>query len=72
MDEIADLFLMLAQKDGENKVEEALDKVKALCEKFPMLDICCGSGAFLVTAMGKMFKEAARPEDIEYIRKNNA
>lgn len=36
-----------------------------------VVDICCGSGAFLVTAMGKMFKEAATPEDIEYIRKNN-
>lgn len=35
------------------------------------MDICCGSGAFLVTAMGRMFKEAATPEDIEYIRKNN-
>jgi len=39
MDEIADLFLMLAQKDGENRVEEALNKVKALCEKFPIKDI---------------------------------
>lgn len=36
-----------------------------------VIDICCGSGAFLVTAMGKMFKQAATPEDIEYIRKNN-
>lgn len=36
-----------------------------------VVDICCGSGAFLVTAMGKMFKEAATPDDIEYIRKNN-
>lgn len=36
-----------------------------------VVDICCGSGAFLVTAMGKMFNEAATPDDIEYIRKNN-
>ncbi len=36
-----------------------------------VVDICCGSGAFLVTAMGKMFKEAATTEEIEYIRKNN-
>lgn len=36
-----------------------------------VVDICCGSGAFLVTAMGKMFKEAATAEEINYIRKNN-
>lgn len=35
-----------------------------------VVDICCGSGAFLVTAMGKMFKQAVTPEEIEYIRKN--
>lgn len=35
-----------------------------------VVDICCGSGAFLVTAMGRMFKQAATPEEIEYIRKN--
>lgn len=36
-----------------------------------VVDICCGSGAFLVTAMGIMFKQAVAPEEIEYIRKNN-
>ena len=36
-----------------------------------IVDICCGSGAFLVTAMGIMFKQAASDEEIEYIRKNN-
>jgi type I restriction-modification system DNA methylase subunit len=36
-----------------------------------VVDICCGSGAFLVTAMGMMFKQAATPDEIEYIRKNN-
>lgn len=36
-----------------------------------VVDICCGSGAFLVTAMGIMFKEAVTDDDIEYIRKNN-
>lgn len=36
-----------------------------------VVDICCGSGAFLVTAMGMMFKQAATDEEIEYIRKNN-
>lgn len=36
-----------------------------------VVDICCGSGAFLVSAMGRMFKEAATPDEIEYIRKNN-
>ncbi len=34
-------------------------------------DICCGSGAFLVTAMGMMVKDATNEEEIEYIRKNN-
>ncbi|RGH91611.1 SAM-dependent methyltransferase [Ruminococcus sp. AM27-11LB] len=36
-----------------------------------VVDICCGSGAFLVTSMGKMFKQATTEEEIEYIRKNN-
>lgn len=36
-----------------------------------VVDICCGSGAFLVTAMGRMFKKASTPEEIEYIRQNN-
>lgn len=36
-----------------------------------VVDICCGSGAFLVTAMGTMFKQAVTADDIEYIRKNN-
>lgn len=34
-----------------------------------VVDICCGSGSFLVTAMSKMFKEA-NPEETENIRKN--
>ena len=33
-----------------------------------VVDICCGSGAFLVTAMSKMFKNA-NPIEIEQIRK---
>jgi len=33
-----------------------------------VVDICCGSGSFLVTAMSKMFKEA-NPEEIDRIRK---
>ena len=32
-----------------------------------VVDICCGSGSFLVTAMSKMFKNA-NPEEIEHIR----
>lgn len=36
-----------------------------------VIDICCGSGAFLVTAMGIMFKEAKTDADIERIRKYN-
>lgn len=34
-----------------------------------VVDICCGSGSFLVTAMSKMFKEA-NPEEVERIRDN--
>ena len=32
-----------------------------------VVDICCGSGSFLVTAMSKMFKDA-NPTEIEHIR----
>ncbi|KAF0092163.1 MAG: putative restriction enzyme subunit alpha [Fusobacteria bacterium] len=35
-----------------------------------IVDICCGSGSFLVTAMSKMFK-SANPEEIEKIRKDS-
>lgn len=34
-----------------------------------VVDICCGSGSFLVTAMSKMFKDA-NPEEVEQIRKD--
>ena len=34
-----------------------------------VVDICCGSGSFLITAMSKMFKEA-NPQEIENIRRN--
>lgn len=34
-----------------------------------VVDICCGSGSFLVTAMSKMFSQA-NPEDVERIRKD--
>ncbi|EOS30624.1 hypothetical protein C807_02165 [Lachnospiraceae bacterium 28-4] len=34
-----------------------------------VVDICCGSGSFLVTAMSKMFKNA-NPDEIENIRQN--
>ena len=34
-----------------------------------VVDICCGSGSFLVTAMSKMFKQA-NPEEVEHIRKD--
>ena len=33
-----------------------------------VVDICCGSGSFLVTAMSKMFKNA-NPDEVEKIRK---
>lgn len=33
-----------------------------------VVDICCGSGSFLVTAMGKMFRDA-NPVEVEQIRK---
>lgn len=35
-----------------------------------VVDICCGSGAFLVTAMSKMFKDATKQE-INQIRKDS-
>ncbi len=35
-----------------------------------VVDICCGSGSFLVTAMSKMFKDA-NPDEVENIRKNS-
>ncbi len=34
-----------------------------------VVDICCGSGSFLVTAMSKMFKDA-NPDEVENIRRN--
>lgn len=34
-----------------------------------VVDICCGSGSFLVTAMSKMFKDA-NPDEIERIRED--
>ena len=33
-----------------------------------VVDICCGSGSFLVTAMSKMFRNAS-PDDVESIRR---
>ncbi|MCE2706350.1 MAG: N-6 DNA methylase [Proteobacteria bacterium] len=36
-----------------------------------VVDICCGSGSFLVTAMNKMFKDAAHPDKKEQIRKEH-
>ena len=35
-----------------------------------VVDICCGSGAFLVTALGKMIKQA-NPKEISKIKKEN-
>lgn len=34
-----------------------------------VVDICCGSGSFLVTAMSKMFKDA-NPDEVERIRQD--
>lgn len=36
-----------------------------------IIDICCGSGSFLVTSMGIMIKQAKNDKEIDYIRKNN-
>lgn len=36
-----------------------------------VIDICCGSGSFLVAAMARMFKDANTAEEVEHIRKNN-
>ncbi len=35
-----------------------------------VVDICCGSGSFLVTAMSKMFKDA-NPIEVEHVRQNS-
>ena len=50
---------------------EFMSEVININKDSKVIDICCGSGAFLVTAMGTMFKEAVTSGDIEYIRKNN-
>ncbi len=39
MDEIADIFLLLAQDDGEGRIDEAQMKVKELAKNFPIKDI---------------------------------
>lgn len=36
-----------------------------------VVDIACGSGSFLVTAMKKMFDDAGNPNELENIRNNN-
>jgi len=36
-----------------------------------VIDIACGSGSFLVTAMTKMFKDAGSPIELDNIKKNN-
>ena len=50
---------------------EFMAEVININKESKVIDICCGSGAFLVTAMGIMFKEAVTDEEIDYIRKNN-
>ncbi|MDR3244533.1 MAG: SAM-dependent methyltransferase [Elusimicrobiota bacterium] len=51
---LTDFMCELAEVDKDSKI----------------MDICCGSGTFLVTAMSKMFKEAGIA-DISRIRKNS-
>ncbi len=36
-----------------------------------LLDICCGTGAFLVSGLSRMFQDARTPDDKENIRSNN-
>ena len=50
---------------------EFMAEIIGINKESKVVDICCGSGSFLVTAMGKMFREATTPQEIEYIRKNN-
>lgn len=50
---------------------EFMSEIIEVDKNSKVLDICCGSGAFLVTSMGKMFKQATTTQEIEYIRKNN-
>jgi len=47
---------------------EFMCEVAGVNKNSKVIDICCGSGAFLVTAMSKMFK-GANPHEVEQIRK---
>lgn len=49
---------------------EFMCEVAGVNKNSKVVDICCGSGSFLVTAMGIMFKEANATE-LEHIRKDN-
>jgi glycine/serine hydroxymethyltransferase len=39
IDEIADMYLLLASENGEENVEKVRSKVRALAQKFPIKDI---------------------------------
>jgi type I restriction enzyme M protein len=49
---------------------EFMCEVAGINKKSRVVDICCGSGSFLVTAMATMFKETADPDELTAIRQN--
>ena len=50
---------------------EFMCEVSGVNRNSKVVDIACGSGSFLVTAMTQMFKDAGNPTELENIRKNN-
>lgn len=70
-------FIKYSNSDGNNlgMVLTPQHLCEFMCElvnvnkNSKVLDICCGSGSFLVSAMGKMFKDA-NPNEVENIKKN--
>lgn len=52
-------------------VTDFMVEVAKISKNDKVIDPCCGSGSFLVSAMNKMFSEAKTEEEEENIRKNN-
>lgn len=50
---------------------EFMSELAEVNQNSRVVDICCGSGSFLVTAMNKMFKEAQTPEKKKEIRQHH-
>lgn len=52
-------------------ITDFMAKIAGVNYKSRVLDICCGSGAFLVRALTKELKEAPTEKDKDEVRKNN-